>query len=58
MCPSEDHMQAWHRLGKDLDPAKLAMITKETGLDEAIPTSEELLDGKVRGRVVMDVNKF
>ncbi|MGP9722574.1 acrylyl-CoA reductase (NADPH) [Corynebacterium sp. AOP40-9SA-29] len=58
MCPIEDRLEAWRRLGEDLDPAKLAMITNEIGLDEAIPTAEQLLDGKVRGRVVVDVNKF
>lgn len=58
MCPIKDRMQAWRRLGEDLDPAKLAMITNEIGLDEVIPTAEQLLDGKVRGRVVVDVNKF
>lgn len=58
MCPIEDRLEAWHRLGQDLDPAKLDMITTEIGLDEAITTADRLLDGKVRGRVVVDVNTF
>ena len=45
-------------VGQDLDPAKLDMITTEIGLDEAITTADRLLDGKVRGRVVVDVNTF
>lgn len=58
MCPREDRLEAWRRLGEDLDPAKLDMITAEVGLDEAVPTAQKLLDGNVRGRVVVDVNRF
>lgn len=58
MCPREDRLEAWRRLGEDLDPAKLDMITAEIGLDEAVPTAQKLLDGNVRGRVVVDVNRF
>ncbi|MGP9761019.1 acrylyl-CoA reductase (NADPH) [Corynebacterium sp. AOP12-C2-36] len=58
MCPIEDRLEAWRRLGEDLDPEKLAMITKDVGLDEAVPAAQRLLDGKVRGRVVVDVDKF
>ncbi|WP_145943794.1 acrylyl-CoA reductase (NADPH) [Corynebacterium glyciniphilum] len=58
MCPREDRLEAWRRLGEDLDPAKLDMITAEVGLDEAVPTAQKLLDGNVRGRVVVDVNWF
>ena len=35
----------------------LAEITNEVSLSEAIETAHELLDGKVRGRVVVDVNR-
>lgn len=58
MCPREDRLEAWRRLGEDLDPAKLDMITAAVGLDEAVPTAQKLLDGNVRGRVVVDVNRF
>ena len=58
MCPREDRLEAWRRLGEDLDLAKLDMITAEIGLDEAVPTAQKLLDGNVRGRVVVDVNRF
>ncbi|MGJ0184223.1 acrylyl-CoA reductase (NADPH) [Corynebacterium glyciniphilum] len=58
MCPREDRLEAWRRLGEDLDPAKLDMITAEIGLDEAVPTAQKLLEGNVRGRVVVDVNRF
>ena len=57
MCPRPDRLLAWQRLGLDLDLAKLGLITNEIGLDEAIPVASQLLEGKVRGRVVVDVNR-
>ncbi|MEO8411935.1 MAG: MDR family oxidoreductase [Propionivibrio sp.] len=56
MCPRPDRLEAWRRLASDLDIAKLGVIAHEIGLDEAIATAARLLDGKVRGRVVVDVN--
>ena len=56
MCPRPDRLVAWQRLGTDLDISKLSLITNEIGLDEVIPTATKLLDGQVRGRVVVDVN--
>ena len=58
MCPREDRLEAWSRLGRDLDPAKLALIgSREISLAEAIPTAAAVLAGQVRGRVVVDVNR-
>jgi len=56
MCPRPDRLVAWQRLGTDLDISKLSLITNEIGLDEVIPMAGKLLDGQVRGRVVVDVN--
>ena len=41
----------------DLDLSLLDQIAHEIGLSEAMPVAEQLLDGKVRGRVVVDVNR-
>lgn len=57
MRPRADRIAAWERLARDLDLALLDDITAEIGLDEAIPMAGELLAGKVRGRVVVDVNR-
>ena len=57
MCPREDRLAAWKRLGTDLDLEKLSLITNEISLEEAIPTARKLLDGQVRGRVLVDVNR-
>jgi acrylyl-CoA reductase (NADPH) len=56
MCPRADRLQAWQRLARDLDVSKLALITQHIALGEAIPMARRLLDGQVRGRVVVDVN--
>lgn len=55
--PYEERVAAWERLGRSLDLEQLAEITREVGLSEAISISDELLDGKVRGRIVVDVNR-
>lgn len=57
MCPRAERLVAWERLGRDLDVDKLAMITHEVSLAEAIPTAAQLIEGKVRGRIVVDVNR-
>jgi acrylyl-CoA reductase (NADPH) len=58
MCPRPERLQAWQRLARDLDVSKLAAITREIGLGEAIDTAAALLQGQVRGRVVVDVNRI
>lgn len=54
MAPMALRREAWQRLARDLDPARLASMTREIGLAEAIPVAADLLAGKVRGRVVVD----
>ncbi len=57
MCPRPERLEAWQHLGSDLDIAKLATISQEVGLAEVIPLASRLLDGEVRGRVIVDVNR-
>lgn len=57
MCPRADRIEAWQRLGRDLDLDKLGVIGREIGLSEAIPIASKLLSGEVKGRVVVDVNR-
>ena len=54
-CPKSKRIEAWNRLVHDLDHAKLQVITKTITFDEVIPTARALLEGKVRGRVVVEV---
>ncbi|HEY6006159.1 MAG TPA: MDR family oxidoreductase [Anaeromyxobacter sp.] len=48
---------AWQRLARDLDARQLEAMIREIALSEAIPASAELLAGRVRGRLVVDVNR-
>ncbi|WP_440997595.1 acrylyl-CoA reductase (NADPH) [Arhodomonas sp. SL1] len=53
MRPQSDRIEAWRRLGELLDPEQLDAITHTIGLEEAIDKAGELLEGKVRGRIVV-----
>jgi len=57
MRPYADRVEAWRRLGELLAPEQLDAITRTIGLDEAIDTAGELLAGRVRGRVVVDMSR-
>ena len=56
MAPRALRIEAWNRLARDLDPARLDAITREIALAEAIPAAAEILAGKIRGRLVVNVN--
>lgn len=55
MAPQAVRQEAWARLARDLDTAKLDAITSEIALADATSVAEQLLAGKVRGRVVVRV---
>jgi acrylyl-CoA reductase (NADPH) len=55
MAPIGLRRRAWERLASDLDPAKLATITEEIPLESAIAKAHDLMQGKVRGRVVVRI---
>lgn len=48
---------AWSRLARDLDLQKLVAMTHEIGMSEVMATATDLIEGRVRGRVVVDVNR-
>jgi len=56
MAPLPKRVAAWERLANELDANKLETITQEIGLAEALAHAPELLAGKVRGRLVVNVN--
>ncbi|MFA7434466.1 MAG: MDR family oxidoreductase [Gemmobacter sp.] len=56
MCPAGERREAWRRLGRDLDPALLDAMTKPIAMADAIDVSEQLIAGKVRGRVIVPIN--
>jgi acrylyl-CoA reductase (NADPH) len=57
MAPKAKRLTAWSRLARDLDPALLEVIAREVSLAESINAAAELIAGKVRGRIVVNVNR-
>ena len=58
LCPQERRIEAWKGLADHLQRDKLAQICGVTlGLQEALDLAPQLLAGRVRGRVVVDVNR-
>ncbi|HDS1556428.1 MDR family oxidoreductase [Stenotrophomonas sp. TWI169] len=55
--PTAERLVAWERLAKDLDMAKLDAISQHIGLGEVVATAEALMAGRIRGRVVVNVNR-
>ncbi len=55
MAPKALREEAWARIKTDLDASKLASLSKTIGFDDIIETAHAILDGKVRGRVVVDM---
>jgi acrylyl-CoA reductase (NADPH) len=53
MAPRGDREEAWSRLARDLDPAKLESMIREIALEDVIPSAGDILQGKVRGRIVV-----
>jgi acrylyl-CoA reductase (NADPH) len=57
MAPKPPRIAAWERLARDLDSSALDSIATQIPLDDVIGAAGELMDGKVRGRIVVDVNR-
>jgi len=55
MAPKARRLEAWKRISTDLDLGKLAAISTRIGFDGIIGAAESILDGKIRGRVVIDM---
>jgi acrylyl-CoA reductase (NADPH) len=57
MAPKEPRLAAWQRLSDELDPAVLDSIAEEVGLADVVAAAGRLMEGTVRGRIVVDVNR-
>jgi acrylyl-CoA reductase (NADPH) len=55
MCPRPRRVAAWQRLARDLDRGKLSSMTTTIDLAAVPQTAEAILEGKVRGRVVVTI---
>ena len=56
MAPPALRREAWSRLAADLDTAKLDGMVREIPLSAAVAAAADILAGKVRGRLVVNVN--
>jgi acrylyl-CoA reductase (NADPH) len=56
MRPRNDRLEAWRRLTQDLDIKKLDLLTEEIRLSQATERAGMLLQGQIRGRVVVNTN--
>ena len=57
MAPRELREEAWQRLARDLDVGQLDRISTTVELAEAINAAQNIVGGKIRGRVIVDVNR-
>ncbi len=55
MQPRERRIAAWERIARDLDMDKLDAITTTIGFEDIIPTAQKIVEGKVRGRVAVNM---
>ena len=56
MCPKDKRIVAWGRLSKELPQDKLGDAATIVGLGDIAGFADDILAGKVKGRVVVDVN--
>lgn len=57
MCPLNRRMVAWQRLASDLPMALLTEMTDTISLDQLPTMANQILQGQVRGRIVVDLNR-
>lgn len=55
MCPLPLRQEAWRRLETDLDRGKIAAMTSEIALADVIDAGRRIVEGQVRGRVVVKI---
>ena len=56
MAPIAKRREAWLRLAKDMDLVKLNSLVREISLADAVNAGTDILAGRIRGRVVVNVN--
>ena len=54
-CSLKLRNEAWKRLESDLDRGKLEGMTRQIGLSEVIGVAGTILEGRVRGRIVVKI---
>jgi acrylyl-CoA reductase (NADPH) len=56
MCPLPARQEAWRRLETDLPRDKIAAIATEIGLGDVIEAGKRIVEGQVRGRIVVKID--
>jgi acrylyl-CoA reductase (NADPH) len=56
MCPRERRIEAWRRILTDLPLDRLDALSTEVRLEDVPRVASDILNGQVRGRVVVNVN--
>ncbi|SCY89975.1 MDR family oxidoreductase [Microvirga guangxiensis] len=55
MAPKALRIEAWNRLAHELDHGKLASMTSTISLDEVMEAGRRIVEGQVKGRVVVAI---
>jgi acrylyl-CoA reductase (NADPH) len=55
MAPEPARLEAWSRLAQDVDKTKLAAMTVARPAADVVALAPDILAGKVRGRVVLEL---
>lgn len=56
-CPKEERLAAWAQLAELIDPEKLDSILTEITLPDVSQAAADLLEGKIRGRIVVRLDR-
>lgn len=57
MAPAAKRAAAWARLARDLEPGLLTEITRVEPMSKVLGLAEEIVAGRIQGRVVIDVTR-
>ena len=55
MAPMPLRLEAWRRIGTDLDHGKLASLSTVIGFDGILAAASDIIEGRIRGRVVVEM---
>jgi acrylyl-CoA reductase (NADPH) len=55
MAPKAVRLEAWRRIGTDLDLKKLSTLSRTIGFDGIVDAARDIVEGRIRGRVVVDM---
>jgi acrylyl-CoA reductase (NADPH) len=57
VCSFSLRQKAWNRLARDLPVEKLDVMTRVVALEEIPKLAKEIVAGKIKGRIVIDLKR-